>query len=458
MKNSHWLVAMALNVALAGCQQDPLINYDPIEALHRERIATSNQPGGRSAHERADPAQESPRPEGDLTLTQVLSLVLTHSPDLQAYQLDIRVAEARELQARLLPNPEVQLEFENIAGSGQFSGVDATETTLSLAQAIPIGGDIDRRREFAEQGSEVARWDYQTTKLDVLSRATQSYIQAMAADREMALAQQELDLAKATEQITTRRVEAGDASPIESTRSVVPVITAEVNLKQAQRERAAAYRRLALMWGGKQVTFSSVTGDFDAVGSIVEPEALVQYINANPEVARWSAEVSRKIAERRLAEAEATPDLTGRLGVKHDAGNDDVALVVGVSLPITVFDRRQGDILAARLGASAAKERMRATELRIERMLSAAYSDLASARDQAIAFKDKALPAAQQAYQMTQKAFDQGELSLIDVLDAQRTLFDLERRYLDALRRFHLAATEIETLIGRPLSELDQND
>jgi cobalt-zinc-cadmium efflux system outer membrane protein len=91
-------------------------------------------------------------------------------------------------------------------------------------------------------------------------------------------------------------------------------------------------------------------------------------------------------------------------------------------------------------------------------MLSAAYSELASSRDAATAFKDKALPAAQEAYEMTQKAFEQGELTLIDVLDAQRTLFDLQRRYLDALRRYHLATTEIETLVGRPVGELEPQD
>lgn len=458
MKNKHALVALALTSALGGCQQDPYLQYDPVEALSREGIAMSDQPAGVSKPAEDQEENKSPRPEGDLTLAGVLSLVLTHSPDLQAYRLDIRVAEARELQARLLPNPEVGLEFENLAGSGDFSGVDALETTLSLAQTIPIGGDTDRRRELAEQDSEVVRWSYEAAKLDVLSQATRLYVMALTADRELSLAQQELELAKATEQITARRVEAGDASPIESTRAVVPVITAEVNLKQAQRERTAAYQRLALMWGGRQVSFDSVQGDLDAVAPIPDADTLVRYINDNPSVAKWAAEMSQQVAKRKLAEAEATPDLTGRVGVKHDAGNDDVALVVGVSLPITVFDRRQGDILATRLGASAAAERRRAAEQRIERMLSAAYSELASSRDAATAFKDKALPAAQEAYEMTQKAFEQGELTLIDVLDAQRTLFDLQRRYLDALRRYHLATTEIETLVGRPVGELEPQD
>ncbi len=360
------------------------------------------------------------------------------------------------MQAARWPNPELDLEVENIAGSGSFSGVDSAETTVSLAQTLPLGGDITRRLELAHTRTRLANWEYESARLAVLLEATRRFVDALAADRRIRLAERELELARATQKLTIQRVEAGDVSPVEKSRAVVPVITSEVAMERARREREAAYRRVATTWGGRTVTFDRLVGDMEHISPFPSVDALVELINENPQVARWSAEISQRLAEQRLAEAEAVPDLTGRVGFRHDNAEDDVALVVGISLPLPIFDRRRGDTLAARLGASAARQLQREAELRLEDMLSDAYAQLAGSHDEAMALKARALPAATNAYDATRRAFDEGKLPFLDVLDAQRTLFDLESRYIDALARYHAAVAEIEALIGRRLTDLTQ--
>jgi cobalt-zinc-cadmium efflux system outer membrane protein len=399
---------------------------------------------------------DPPQPTGELDLPDVLSFALTHSPRLSAYSTDIRIAEARAMQAARWPNPELDMEVEDIAGSGRFSGFDAAETTVSLSQTFPLGDDFARRRDLADNRTRLVNWDYEAARLAVLHQATQRFVDALAADRRIELAERELSLARATEKLTIQRVEAGDLSPVEKARVVVPVITAEVALERAQREREAAYRRVAATWGGRAVTFDRVAGDMERLDPPPSASALVELINKNPEVARWAAEIGQRLVEQRLAEAEAVPDLTGRVGMKHDNADDDVALVVGISLPLPIFDRRRGDILAARLGASAARHRQREAELRLEDIFSNAFAQLAGSHDEATALKARALPAATHAYDATRQAFDEGKLPFLNVLDAQRTLFNLQSRYIDALARYHTAAAEIEALIGRRLTELNQ--
>ncbi len=360
------------------------------------------------------------------------------------------------MQAGRWSNPELDVEIENIAGTGSFSSVDSAETTVSLAQTFPLGGDIARRREVAQARTRLANWEYESARLAVLLEATQRFVDALAADQRIALSERELALARATQNLTVQRVEAGDVSPVEKARVVVPVITAEVALERARREREAAYRRVATTWGSRTVSFDRLVGDMEQLDPLPSVDALVELINANPEVARWAAAISKRLAEQRLAEAGAVPDLTGRVGVKHDNADDAVGLVVGVALPLPIFDRRRGDILAARLGASAAGQRQREAELRLEDMLSDAYARLAGSHDEATALKARALPAATNAYDATRRAFDEGKLPFLDVLDAQRTLFDLQSRYIDALAGYHTAAAEIEALIGQRLTDLNQ--
>ena len=443
---SRLAVAAAL-LMIVGCQPHPL------DAPGPSRPTTMQAPVG-PPHADESQGDAAPRPTGDLTLPDASALALVHSPRLRAYATEVRVAEARAIQAGLWSNPEVSIEFENVAGSGRLSGIDAAETTLSLAQTFPLGGDIQRRRKLAGVRTQLTNWEYEAQRLAVLSELTRRFVEAMAADRQIALAEKELELARTTQDITSKRVEAGDASPVEQSRVIVPVITAEVALKRARRERQAAYRRIAASWGAREVTFDHLTADLERLDDPPSLDTVVGLVNQNPNVARWATEISQRIAEQRMAEAETVPDLTGGVGLKHHNEDNEVALVVGISLPLPLFDRRQGDILAARFSAASARQHQRDAELRIESMLSAAYADLAGSYDEAVAMRARAIPAATRAYEATRRAFNEGELPFLDVLDAQRTLFDLQQRYVEALASYHTAVVEIESLIGQPLSDI----
>lgn len=397
---------------------------------------------------------DAPKPTGTVTLQQAISLAIERSPELQAFAWDAQSSLARIRQARLWENPELEYERENFGGTGKFSGSDIAESTLSLAQTLPLGGKRTQRRKIAELESQLADWDYHAARLEIIVTVTHRFVAALAAERRLELSMQELELAKATEQLTQSRVDAGDTSPVELSRVVVPVVTAELALKRAERLRNATYRNLSLSWGERVVTFTDIAGDLDAVVPAPKPDTLVQYISENPEVARWAIEISSRIAERRLARAEAVPNLRGRIGLKRDRESGDEAFVLGISLPFPLFDRGQAKAQSARASEASARSRQRAAELRLESQLSEAYSRLANAYDEVSAIRGRALPAAEKAYQGTQFLFKEGKLPFLDVLDAQRTLFEIQESYLQSLEDYHFAAATIESLIGRSLADL----
>ena len=100
----------------------------------------------------------------------------------------------------------------------------------------------------------------------------------------------------------------------------------------------------------------------------------------------------------------------------------------------------------------AAAHEKRAAQLRVAAALTDAHEQLASAHDEATTLRDEALPAAQQAFDATRTAFDGGNLGYLDVIDAERTLVEMRRQYIDALQRYHIAVAQLEGLIGRPLN------
>jgi len=437
----------------AGCRSDPSPLSDAPWAERRPlwRELETERPTDPAAPPVVE-AVPLPTQTEAVSLRRALALAVARSPRLRAYAWDVRTREAEALQAGLWSNPELGLEIEEFGGSDERSGFDETEFTLSLAQTFPLGGDADRRRKLADRQSELAGWDYEAARLEVIRETTERYVRALAVERRVKIAEQEVEIAEAVLVIAERRVDAGASPQVERARAQVPVAEARVRLRQSRRDLITARRTLALSWGQRDRLGSGLTGDLDQLAPPPDPNALAALVASNPDVARWATKISERRARAELAEAESTPDVTASLGAKRFNGNDETAFVIGVSLPLPLFDRRQGDALAARLGAASAEERRAAAELRVERRLSDAWTRLADAHDESTALADEALPPAVEAFEATRRAFENGDVQFLDVLDAERTLVRLRTQRAEALAAYHLAVADLESLIGRPLS------
>ena len=146
------------------------------------------------------------------------------------------------------------------------------------------------------------------------------------------------------------------------------------------------------------------------------------------------------------------PDVNAGIGARYVNEIDDVALVGGLSIPIPLFDRNQGGILAARLGAAQALSEGRASRRALATRLVREHARLTAAFHEAASVETALLPAARDAYDATRRAYEEGKLPYLDVLDAQRTLFDTETQRLEALAEYHHALVQVEGLISSPLN------
>jgi cobalt-zinc-cadmium efflux system outer membrane protein len=119
-----------------------------------------------------------------------------------------------------------------------------------------------------------------------------------------------------------------------------------------------------------------------------------------------------------------------------------------LSVPLPVFDRNQGNRLEARYRLAKAEEEQRAATVQAHTALGEAYAALAAAYAVATALKNDALPGAQSAFEATSEGYRQGKFGFLDVLDAQRTLFEVRGQYIEALATYHQAVADVERLIG----------
>ena len=389
------------------------------------------------------------RADGVLSLPAALSRALLHNPALAAFSYEIRAAEARALQSGLYPNPEVGIELENFAGSGAFSGTGELETTLFLGQSILLGGKRGKAIRAATLESALAAWDYESARLDVLTAVRQAFVEVLFDQQRVELNKELVQLAEQLLQTIDRRVKAGKVSPAELARAQVRLSAQRVELLRARRELEAARIRLASTWGARNAGFTRVAGVLDTLYAIPPREKLIPLLGQNPDWTRFETALQQRQAVIALEDARRIPDPTISGGVRRFNGTNDNAFVAGISIPLPLSDRNQGAREEARVRFSQTMREKQAMEVRLAADLAQVYSRLQNVYQEATALRDQILPEAQRAFETINEGYLQGRFNFLDVLDAQRTLFEARGQYLRALADFHTNTAEIERLIAQ---------
>ncbi|MBP7053546.1 MAG: TolC family protein [Phycisphaerae bacterium] len=398
---------------------------------------------------------ERPAPTGILTFTDALALAMVNHPDLLSFPFELRVAEARILQAGLRPNPELEIELEEFGGSGDRSGFDSAETTFRIGQAIELGGKRARRTSLATIEKDLVRWDYESARLDVVCEVTRGFAAVLAAEERLALAERMLELSRQARSAAAQRVQAGKDSPVDELRASVVFSESRIEQRKAEQALIAARHALAATWGDSEPAFDAVAGNLYDVEPPVPPDDPAVAIANNPDVGRWEIQQEQRRAALRLEKARAAPDLTLSGGVQRFEEADQSALVFGLSIPIPLFDRNQGGIEEATVRLAQARRQHEAVRVKTRAALAEAIAALGAAYDEAAILRDDVLPKAQQAFEAATKGYLEGKFDYLYTLDAQRGLLEAQARYIDSVEAYHKARADVERLIGGALHPAD---
>ncbi len=396
---------------------------------------------------------EAPEPEGVLRLSDALAAALLGSPDLAAQSFEIRAGEAQKLQAGQRPNPTLSTQVEDLVGSGSFSRARQSETTIQLGQVIELGGKRAARMRVADAAHRLAGWDYETLRIDVFSRTADAFIEVLAAQERLALADEALAVTRRVRNVAHRRVDAGLASPADAIRAGVAVDSADVEREHADHGLETARTTLAAQWGGVEAHFDRAEGD---LADLPAPPALAELQHraaGSPDLARWAAELERHEAAIAEARSGRIPDVTIRAGPRYLADPEDVTLIVGVSLPIPLWNRNQGAIAEARSRRAKAAHEQRAARVRTETEISKALIALHAAIEEATLLRTRVLPGIDRAVAVLQRGYEAGRNSQLEMLESIATRVVAREQHLRALVEAHLSVQRLERLTGAPLQE-----
>ncbi len=389
-----------------------------------------------------------------LDLVSALRLALRHNPTLAACSVEVRAREAAIVQARLLPNPELEGAVENFGGADELRGFDGADVVVGLSQLLELGGKRRKRRKVAEHEKTLAEWDYRSEKLDILADAAKAFVEVLVAQEQLSLNTQLLAIAQKTVAAVSEKADAGKISPVERSRALIELAAARTDAARTSRELEAARLRLAGCWSADSAAFSRVAGEPDALIPELPPEdSLKALLSGNPDIVRWDTELARSRAGVSTARAGAVPDLSLRAQLRTFRQNGDNAFAAGASVPFPLFDRNRGRIREARARLEKTKHESNAARIAVRTALADAWRDLSAAHSEAVSLRDEILPAARATYESTELGYREGKFDFLRMLDAQRMFFTFRRRYLTSLEACHLAFIEMERITGVPIDK-----
>lgn len=381
-----------------------------------------------------------------LRLEEAVARALATNPSLAAESAQLRAIRARA-DREGLPTPYViSGEVENVGGTGALSGIKAAETTLRIGRVIELGGKRAAREALGNAEIGQQQMQAETARIDIASRTTARFIEVVADQERLNYAEERVKQAEGTRREIATWVAAARDPEFQLRAAEIVVIEAELLREHAEHELASARMTLAASWGALTPDFEIVVGDLQTLPNVQSFEKLAARLPMTPEQRASLMEAETIAARRRVATANGTPDISVSLGVRRLELLDDQGLVMSLSIPLGSKSRASYSIVEADAQLDALAARRDALRFERHQALFEKYQELNHARTEVDSLRNLMLPKAEQAMAFTRQGFKAGRFSFISLAQAQKTLFELRERDVEAAARFHTLLVEVERL------------
>ncbi len=394
---------------------------------------------------------EPPRIDSAMGLTEILSLVAEGNPTLRALHFRIESVRHRIDQTSLYPNPELEAEIEDIGWDAP--GLREPEITLRISQEFEIFGQKAARKAVARAGLRAAESEAATAAFDLYLETKQRFYALVHAQRKQQLLQDQVRLATTVVDNIEYRTGKGAGLQSELLLARLELQRIELDLAESEQDLIVAQLALTSLWEGQSRSiYVSDAEEPDLSGLLDRLDTTRYAIDSTRSLLSLSREAEVLRAERDLAAAEVRPSLTLTGGVKHLEAEGTNSFLVGVSVPLPLWNRNQG----ARKSLQAKHE---AAELGMKRVHLQTQADIESAQirlrllDQRHATVDhELLPTAESVYRTLEKDYGAGRLPYTSLLEAERILLELRREHADLLLEIQKQIMALEYVTGLVLT------
>ena len=380
-------------------------------------------------------------------LTEIIALALERNPAMAGAEGYMRQSRGQQVTAGAYLNPSIS----GVAGRGSIrdpsTGVSITERTVTVEQPLEWQGKRRARQQAADAGAAGASAAMDETRLNVIAETKVAFYHVLLAQRDVELSSQNLTMVEEVLRTVKARVAAGDATVFETMKATVEVQKATKEVARAQNALVVVRAKLDMVTSGILGKQFSIQGDFEPLQQGLDLEMLsARAMEQHPTLRRLTKLVEQAEFSTTLEKESRIPNVTVQGNYHREAGDESVT--AGLSVPLPLWYRRQGEIETA-LGA---RHRAEAERLRAQNEISQAITqhvqDVRIATEQLQVFETGLLKQAEQTLRVARISFKQGVASLLDLLDSQRVYRQTLLEYVQARADLSIALARLERAVG----------
>ena len=399
---------------------------------------------GASAH------AENTQDQGILSLDQAVQLTLEQHPQLRAFMHQREGYQGTIEQVGAGARPTVGLTVEDFAGSGDHSGFDNAQSTLSISW-IAQGARIDRRIQVAQVTASQVDIQRQIEALDLSAQTARLFVQALVEKQRLMLAQQAIQQAKKTVLAIKKRVDAGSSPDFERLQAEVELAQRELETEDLQHVLKSTRYQLGAQWGENRTNYRLI-GELFKIPTTVDVEQQFDQLKQNPKLALLATQQRIAESEIELARIETKPQWQFSVGVRRYEATDDFGMVAGVSVPLGSDRSSAGKIRRLQAQQDQYASESEVIQRHLETQLYVLLQEIKHSQHVIETLQQRILPALKSAQAQATQAYESGKLGYQPWISILNKKLGAQQDLLSAFEAIHLQHIELQRLTGTALT------
>ena len=382
-----------------------------------------------------------------ITLPEVFDLLKQRSPTFKAVESEIDVAKSQVRAARVLPNPIIQLSILYLNVGFNQNGVATYYANATLP--VLIAGQRRMRVKTANVGVRSAEASVRANYADLAHEARELFVELQANQEKVKVLDSALaDLAKLTEMITTRSV-SGYETKYDIVRMNVELSVWEARRAEEEAEVQDTAGQLGVLLGLPR-WYPEAQGPFAQLGIKGDADRIWPELErSQPGIVAAQREESFAVQNIDLTRRERWPVPSVTVGTVAIQNYYSISTSVGLTVPVPVFDWGQGMMAQANARSQRARLQKEAVVASARAELDRAIRLLEHRRSTLRTFEERVLGQLPTLQQMSEDSFRDGQVELIDLLDATRSRFEVKLTHIDMLEGAIQAEVDMLAVTGR---------
>jgi cobalt-zinc-cadmium efflux system outer membrane protein len=376
------------------------------------------------------------------TLEYLSRLAIENHPLLRRDTARIESASGQALQAGLYPNPHFDSNNPQI-----FNGPN-TALNVGIQQEFVVKGKKRLERAAALRAQQQTEYSLVQDKYTLLGQVRNQFYQTLAAQYRVEVLSRLLKITNLSVTIGNELVTGGTATVDQVKLLEIDYNRVRADLLNAQRVLVGERQQLAAIVGFPELVNEKVVGSLTASPPQFDEDYMRQFVtseNALTQIAKLDIDKNKILLKR--AEAEPYPNITLGPGYQYGLNKTQEQYWLTVVFPIPTSDRNQGNIQSARANIRDSTETLGAVQLDLLRRVADSYSTHRGALEQAERYKMEIIPDSREALRLVRSGYRNGISEFAVYLQAQRTVIDATKDYVDILEKVWTTAADLSGLL-----------